>query len=71
MRLTFGAIMVTGKMLRRVRIWRKLTQAQLAAKVGVHEMTISKLERGDRQPSLALLRRLAKALKVKVGELLE
>lgn len=71
MRLTFGAIMVTGKMLRRVRMWRKLTQAQLAAKVGVHEMTISKLERGDRQPSLALLRRLAKALKVKVGELLE
>ena len=63
--------MVMGKMLRRARIWRKLTQAQLAAKVGVHEMTISKLERGDRQPSLALLRRLAKALKVKVGDLLE
>jgi len=63
--------MVMGKMLRRARIWRKLTHAQLAAKVGVHEMTISKLERGDRQPSLALLRRLAKALKVKVGELLE
>ena len=64
-------MVVVGKMLRRVRIWRKLTQAELAAKVGVHEMTISKLERGDRQPSLALLRRLAKALKVKVGELLE
>lgn len=63
--------MVTGKLLRRARIWRKLTQAQLAAKVGVHEMTISKLERGDRQPSLALLRRLAKALKVKVAELVE
>jgi len=71
MRLSLGAIMVTGRMLRRLRIWRKLTQAQLAAKFGVHEMTISKLERGDRQPSLALLRRLAKALKVKVGELLE
>lgn len=63
--------MVMGKMLRRARIWRKLTQVELAEKVGVHEMTISKLERGDRQPSLALLRRLAKALKVKVGELLE
>jgi len=44
---------------------------ELAEKVGVHEMTISKLERGDRQPSLALLRRLAKALKVKVAELVE
>lgn len=58
-------------MLRRVRRQRKLTQVELAEKVGVHEMTISRLERGERQPSLALLRRLAQALKVKVGELLE
>ena len=63
--------MVTGKMLRRARMRRKLTQVQLAEKVGVHEMTVSRLERGERQPSLALLQRLAKALKVKVGELLE
>lgn len=60
-----------GKMLRRARLWRKLTQVQLAEKVGVHKITISRLERGDRQPSMALLQRLAKALKVKVGELLE
>ena len=63
--------MVTGKMLRRARMRRKLTQVQLAEKVGVHEMTVSRLERGERQPSLALLQRLAKVLKVKVGELLE
>jgi len=42
----------------------------LAKKVGVHKMTISRLERGDRQPSMALLQRLAKALGVPVTELL-
>ncbi len=58
-------------MLKKAREKRKLTQAGLAAKVGVHEMTISRLERGDRQPSMDLLQRLAKTLKVKVGDLLK
>jgi transcriptional regulator with XRE-family HTH domain len=57
--------------LKRVRTRRKLTQIALAKKAGVHEMTISRLERGDRQPSMALLQRLAKALGVPVTELLE
>jgi transcriptional regulator with XRE-family HTH domain len=60
-----------GKVLKRVRTRRKLTQIELAKKAGVHEMTISRLERGDRQPSMALLQRLAKALGVPVTELLE
>ena len=59
-----------GPVLKRARARRKLTQAMLAKKVGVHKMTISRLERGDRQPSMALLQRLAKALGVPVTELL-
>jgi transcriptional regulator with XRE-family HTH domain len=58
-------------MLKRARTRRKLTQRQLAKKVGVHEITISRLERGDRQPSMNLLQRLAKALGVPVTALLE
>jgi transcriptional regulator with XRE-family HTH domain len=57
-------------MLKRARLRRKLTQAQLADKVGVHKITVSRLERGDRQPSMSLLQRLAKALGVPVTELL-
>ncbi len=57
-------------MLKKARERRKLTQVQLAEKVGVHEITISRLERGNRQPSMALLQRLAKVLRVKVTELL-
>ena len=58
-------------MLKRARVRRKLTQVELAEKVGVHKMTISKLERGDRQPSMRTLQRLSKALGVPVTALLE
>ena len=60
-----------GKVLKQIRQKRKLTQAALAEKVGVARVTIARLEIGDRNPSMDLLQRLAKALKVKVGELLE
>jgi DNA-binding XRE family transcriptional regulator len=56
--------------LQKARHRRKLTQTALAEKVGVHKITISRLERGDRQPSMELLHRLAKVLKVKVSDLL-
>jgi transcriptional regulator with XRE-family HTH domain len=58
-------------MLKRARARRKLTQVELAKRVGVHEITISRLERGDRRPSMAMLQRLSKTLKVKVADLLE
>ncbi len=60
-----------GAVLKKAREKRKLTQAELATKAGVHEMTISRLERGDRQPSMDLLQRLARALKVKIADLLK
>ncbi|MGD0267257.1 MAG: helix-turn-helix transcriptional regulator [Candidatus Methylomirabilota bacterium] len=50
---------------------RKLTQVALAKKVGVHQVTIARIEIGERNPSMDLLQRLAKALKVKVADLLE
>lgn len=58
-------------MLKKVRENRKLTQQALADKVGVHQVTIARLETGKRQPSMDLLHRLAKALRVKVGDLLK
>ena len=57
-------------MLQKARTRQKLTQLALANKVGVHKITISRLERGDRQPSMNLLQKLAKALKVRVKDLL-
>ena len=57
--------------LKRARTRRKLTQEQLADLVGVHKIILSRLERGDRQPSMALLQRLAAKLKVKVADLVK
>ena len=60
-----------GSLLKKARQKRKLTQQALADKVGIRQETIARLETGKRQPSMDLLYRLAKALKVKVGDLLE
>jgi len=62
--------------IKRLREERGLTQDQLARKVKVTRVHLANIESADtathhRTPSLALLDRLAKALGVSVGELLE
>jgi len=44
------------------RIQAGLTQSQLSAKSGISQADISRLEKGTRNPSLALLKRLADAM---------
>jgi len=46
-------------------------QAALAKKVGAHTMTISRIERGVRRPSMVLLQRIARALNVTIADLLK
>ncbi|MFZ4439418.1 MAG: helix-turn-helix domain-containing protein [Syntrophales bacterium] len=46
-----------------------LTQAQLAGKTDLSVDSISRLERGDRAPSLESIERIANALKIKMSEL--
>ena len=60
-----------GKMLRALREAKELSQVALAAKAKVGRTYIVKLESGEKKnPSLAVLQRLAKALGVPVTELL-
>jgi len=47
------------------------TQAGLAAKVGIHRISLARLEAGTKGPSWSLLERLARALHVKPGRLLD
>jgi transcriptional regulator with XRE-family HTH domain len=57
------------KMLRRQR---GLIQTELAKRVGVTQAYIAMLEKGHKvNPTLALLTKLAKALKITVAELVE
>lgn len=56
-----------------IRVWREfrgLTSAQLANACGVSAAAISQLEAGKRQPSVALLKKLAAALCVVLEQLL-
>jgi len=64
--------MPLGPMIKTLRIRRKMTQEQLARRAKLSQAYIAQLERGDREtPSLPALKRLAKALGVPVGRLLE
>ena len=51
------------------REYRGLTQAKLAARVGISVPFLSQIENNKRDPSLATLRRLAVALKVDLDHL--
>ena len=66
--------MPVDRMARTVRTLRQargLTQAQLADKSGVTREYIARLEAGRYDPSLSVIEKVAKALKVKVGKLLD
>lgn len=56
--------------LRAIRKWRAMTQAQLAASVGVGQAYISELETAEKAPSLGVLRALARVLDVDLELLL-
>lgn len=59
-------------MVKRLRESKDLTQVQLAKRVGVSQSYIAQLESGRKAgPSLAVLKRLAKALDVNVAALVE
>ncbi len=48
-----------------------LSQEALAKKAGISREYLARLEAGQHDPPLSTLTRLAKALRVKVGDLLE
>ncbi len=64
------AIQRFGQQLLRIRTRRGLTQEQLAVKAGLVRVYVTKLEQGEHDPTLTMLVRLAKALRVSVTELL-
>ncbi len=57
--------------LTRLRAKRDMSQADLAEKSGIPHEYIARLETGHHDPSVTTLVKLAKALKVKPGKLLE
>ena len=60
-----------GQRVRALRLALECTQEQLADKTGMHPTYIGDAERGERNISLDNILKLAKALEVKPGELLD
>ena len=61
---------VTGATIKQLRESRKLTQAELAERIGVSSKTISKWETAKGLPDISLLQPLAHALGISVIELM-
>ncbi len=59
-----------GKALREIRLKKKMSQGDIAEKLGVHRSYISGLERGKRNPSLLTIKKMAKAIGVEPKDLL-
>jgi transcriptional regulator with XRE-family HTH domain len=62
---------IVGENVRRLRKERELTQEKLAMEVGIDLTYLGGIERGRRNPSVDVLGRLAGALGVHPGKLLE
>lgn len=60
-----------GSNLREARERLGLTQEQVAQRSGVHATEVSRIEAGKRDPQVSTLERLAKAVELGPGQLLE
>ncbi|GAA2684124.1 MULTISPECIES: helix-turn-helix domain-containing protein [Actinoplanes] len=66
-----AALAAVGPRLRTLRQRRELTLTQLAETTGISVSTLSRLESGDRKPTLELLLPLAEAYQVTLDELVD
>jgi transcriptional regulator with XRE-family HTH domain len=60
-----------GANVRHIREGQGISQEELADRAGIHRTYISGVERGIRNPTVTVLEKIAKALKVKAADLLE
>ncbi|MBO6088082.1 helix-turn-helix transcriptional regulator [bacterium] len=60
-----------GTTLKKKRKLAEFSQEELAEKLGIHRTYMSFLERGLRNPSLLMLFKISRALKIKLPELFE
>jgi transcriptional regulator with XRE-family HTH domain len=60
-----------GPNLREARLKLELSQEQVAERSGVHATEVSRIEAGKRDPRVSTVERLAKAVELRPGQLLE
>lgn len=60
-----------AKRLKALRAERGWSQADLAERSGVSKVHIARIETSQREPTLGVIEKLAKALKVRAGDLID
>jgi len=60
-----------GDRVRKLRVKNNWSQEELAKRAGLHRTYIGSIERSERNVSLINIERIAKALKVKISDLIE
>ena len=63
--------MISGKKLKRIRSFRKLTQKELAIMSGLTDAAIRNYELGNRSPNIEQLRKIADALNCDISALID
>jgi transcriptional regulator with XRE-family HTH domain len=56
-----------GKNVKKMREYRELTQQELADKAGLSKVTIGQIERGNAEPSIGTLGKIAQALECELA----
>lgn len=59
-----------GKEIKKARLKANMTQAEVAEKAGIHANYYARVERGEVNPSYEILDSIAKALKMKLSDLI-
>ncbi len=67
--MTTEFLMAFGQAVRRLRLQRGMTQAELAERLGLARTSVTNLEKGQQNPPLSLLPDMAAALGVNAVEL--
>lgn len=72
--MPFAQVDVRGRLALNVKLLRGkmgISQEELADRVGVHRTYVSDIERIKRNPSITVVEQFAKALGVRIGELVD
>ena len=69
--LTISGVGNLGANLREARKNLEMSQEEVAERSGVHATEVSRIEAGKRDPRVSTVERLARAVKMRPGQLLE
>lgn len=70
LQLSQKSLLQLSRKLREVRLERKMSQEDVANKSGISTTYYAGIERGEENPTMAVLENICKALKIKSSEIL-